>query len=113
MPSTFPRIPFALLLVMGLAAPVAAQSPVPPLLSGVTRIVTLGDSITQGGGQPGGYVWLLDRYLNAAYPGTPITVVNAGISGIRFVTSRRAATTPMAACPTACPCRCTSRKSRR
>ncbi len=81
MPSTFPRIPFALLLVMGLATPVAAQSPVPPLLSGVTRIVTLGDSITQGGGQPGGYVWLLDRYLNAAYPGTPITVVNAGISG--------------------------------
>ncbi len=48
---------------------------------GVTRIVTLGDSITQGGGQPGGYVWLLDRYLNALYPATPITVVNAGISG--------------------------------
>ena len=26
-------------------------------------------------------MWLLDRYLNAVYPATPITVVNAGISG--------------------------------
>ncbi len=67
--------------MMALATPLAAQAPVPPLLAGVTRIVTLGDSITQGGGQPGGYVWLLDRYLNALYPATPITVVNAGISG--------------------------------
>ncbi len=75
------RLVLSLLLVMAVATPLAAQAPVPPLLSGVTRIVTLGDSITQGGGQPGGYVWLLDRYLNALYPATPITVVNAGISG--------------------------------
>ena len=75
------RLVLSLLLVVALATPLAAQAPVPPPLAGVTRIVTLGDSITQGGGQPGGYVWLLDRYLNALYPGTPITVVNAGISG--------------------------------
>jgi acyl-CoA thioesterase I len=75
------RLSCSFLFVLGLAVPAAAQAPVPPLLAGVTRIVTLGDSITQGGGQPGGYVWLLDRYLNAVYPDTPITVVNAGISG--------------------------------
>ena len=130
---------------MALASPVAAQAPCRLLLSGVTRIVTLGDSITQGGGQPGGYVWLLDRYLNAVYPRTPITVVNAGISGHKatdmqarferdvlaakpqlvtisvgvndvwhsFRDFKRGATTPTAACPTACPCRCTSRSSRR
>lgn len=81
MSSTFKRLAPALLLLIACATPAIAQAPVPPLLSGVTRIVTLGDSITQGGGQPGGYVWLLDRYLNAVYPATPITVVNAGISG--------------------------------
>ena len=70
-----------LLLAVLLAHPVAAQAPVPALLSGVTRIVTLGDSITQGGGQPGGYVWLLDRYLQALYPATKIEIVNVGISG--------------------------------
>ena len=53
----------------------------PPQLRGVRKIVTLGDSITQGGGQPGGYVWLLQRYLEALYPGQGIQVVNAGISG--------------------------------
>jgi lysophospholipase L1-like esterase len=70
-----------LLLAVLLAHPVAAQAPVPAPLNGVTRIVTLGDSITQGGGQPGGYVWLLDRYLHALYPATPIEIVNVGISG--------------------------------
>ena len=69
----------------------------PPLLKGVHRIVCLGDSITQGGEGPGGYVWLLRHYLNALYgphsSGTAtstqnspeivqtIEVVNAGISG--------------------------------
>lgn len=68
----------------------------PPLLKGVHRIVCLGDSITQGGEGPGGYVWLLRHYLNALYgPHTSgatstqnspetvqtIEVVNAGISG--------------------------------
>jgi acyl-CoA thioesterase-1 len=81
MPFRLPHVAFSLLIVLALSGPAVAQAPVPPVLSGVTRIVTLGDSITQGGGQPGGYVWLLDRYLNAIYSATPITVVNAGISG--------------------------------
>ncbi len=63
------------------AAPALADPPLPPLLQGVTRIVTLGDSITQGGAKPGGYVWLLDRYLRDIYRSTPIEIVNAGISG--------------------------------
>lgn len=75
------RLPVAFLLVGVLAAPVAAQAPAPPPLAGVSRIVTLGDSITQGGGRHGGYVWLLDRYLKAVYPASPIEIVNAGISG--------------------------------
>lgn len=47
----------------------------------VKRIVTLGDSITQGGGAPGGYVWLLQQYLTALNPAQPIEIINAGISG--------------------------------
>lgn len=71
----------------------------PPALRGVHRIVCLGDSITEQGGQPGGYVWLLQRYLDKLYGGEAgsdgssastrtspesvqqITVFNAGISG--------------------------------
>jgi acyl-CoA thioesterase-1 len=63
------------------ASRVCADEPLPPLLQGVARIVTLGDSITQAGAEPGGYVWLMDRYLKAIYPSTPIEIVNAGISG--------------------------------
>lgn len=47
----------------------------------VRRIVTLGDSITQGGGRPGGYVWQMDQYLQLLYPQRKIEIVNAGISG--------------------------------
>ena len=71
------RLLSALFLSTFAATPAAAQTAPPALLAGVTRIVTLGDSITQGGGQPGGYVWLMERYLNATYP--PIEIVNAGI----------------------------------
>jgi acyl-CoA thioesterase-1 len=53
----------------------------PGLLRGVHRIVCLGDSITEQGGQPGGYVNLLQRYLTALYPAQHIEVFNAGISG--------------------------------
>ncbi len=58
-----------------------AQNPLPKSLEGVHRIVSLGDSITQGGEGPGGYVWLFRRYLNALYPDAKIEVINAGISG--------------------------------
>lgn len=59
----------------------AATTAVPPLLANVHRIVCLGDSITQGGEGPGGYVWLTRHYLQALYPQQNITVINAGISG--------------------------------
>jgi acyl-CoA thioesterase I len=60
---------------------VCADTEVPPLLHDVHRIVCLGDSITQGGEGPGGYVWLVRHYLNALYPQQNIEVINAGISG--------------------------------
>ncbi len=53
----------------------------PKLLQGVHKIVTLGDSITAAGGQPGGYVDLLGKYLNKLYPAQNIAVVNSGIGG--------------------------------
>jgi acyl-CoA thioesterase I len=59
----------------------AQERTVPPPLKGVKRIVMLGDSITQGGESPGGYVWLVRTYLNKLYPTAGIEVLNAGISG--------------------------------
>ena len=63
----------------------ASQASLPPeienILAGKRRIVTVGDSITEAGKYPGGYVWLLQRYLNALYPDRAIEIVNAGISG--------------------------------
>ena len=58
-----------------------ADEHIPAALRDVHRIVTLGDSITQGGAGPGGYVWLLDKYLARLYPSQHIEIVNAGISG--------------------------------
>ena len=51
------------------------------VLAGKRKIVIVGDSITEGGKYPGGYVWLLERYLSALYPDRKIAIVNAGISG--------------------------------
>lgn len=61
----------------------AAQTTVkePARLDGISRIVFLGDSITQQGEYPGGYVWLIRQSLDALYPGAKINVVNAGVSG--------------------------------
>lgn len=70
----------ALLLAAACAAPSAADQD-PIRIQKVRRIVTLGDSITQGGGRPGGYVWLINEYLRAIYPEQKIEVINAGISG--------------------------------
>ena len=58
-----------------------AQNAVPAQLENVHRVVMLGDSITQGGENPGGYVWLTRRYLQILYPQQHIEVINAGISG--------------------------------
>lgn len=64
-----------------LTAPNQANPTLPKQLDGVHTIVCLGDSITQQGESPGGYVWLLRHYLNTLYPKQGIKIVNAGISG--------------------------------
>ena len=63
------------------ALPVPAAADLPGTLQGVGRIVALGDSITEAGGEAGGYVWLLERYLSALDPTRRIEVVNAGVGG--------------------------------
>lgn len=69
-------------LIAGLATLASAQdAKAPPALEGVHRIVCLGDSITQAGEAPMGYVWLVRHYLGAIYPNHNIEVLNAGISG--------------------------------
>ena len=76
------NIPHSLFPVF--TTPVSEASPPPEIqnvLAGQGRIVTVGDSITEAGKYPGGYVWLLQRYLNALYPDRQIEIVNAGISG--------------------------------
>ena len=45
------------------------------------RIVFLGDSITQGGARPGGYVDLFKKKLAAEHAGLGATIIGAGISG--------------------------------
>jgi lysophospholipase L1-like esterase len=67
------------LAVLGTAA-IAAAADVPPLKKG-ERIVFLGDSITQGGGGPKGYVTLIKKELTGKHKDLGIEVVNAGISG--------------------------------
>ena len=53
----------------------------PRMLVGVKKIVMLGDSITQMGASPHGFVTLIDRALKDTYPSNPIEVINVGIGG--------------------------------
>lgn len=66
-----------------LDALVAADSP----LRDGDRIAFLGDSITQQGAGPGGYVWLIEdalsRRLTGRLAGADVQVIRAGISGHR------------------------------
>jgi lysophospholipase L1-like esterase len=65
-------------------ASVSEATPPPEIhniLAGKRKIVTVGDSITEAGKHPGGYVLLLQRYLSAVDPDRKIEIVNAGISG--------------------------------
>jgi acyl-CoA thioesterase-1 len=77
----------ALALALFAAIPAGAEthmsqnSTLPASLKNVHRIVTMGDSITQAGEQPGGYVALLRTYFAILYPSQHIEVINAGISG--------------------------------
>ena len=54
---------------------------VPPMLTGVKKIVMMGDSITEGGRSPHGFITLLDQTLKATYPGNKFDIVNVGVSG--------------------------------
>lgn len=73
---------FASILAIAAATFPSPAPDTPEPLRDVRRIVCLGDSITEAGGQPGGYVWLLDRILNNLYGSAgKIEVINAGISG--------------------------------
>src|SRR5689334_2572194 len=72
-------LPTFLLALLSIAS--VAQNTPPKTLEGVHRIVCMGDSITQMGESPGGYVWLIRHFLNAIYPQQQIEVVNAGVSG--------------------------------
>ncbi|MEM9544253.1 MAG: SGNH/GDSL hydrolase family protein [Cyanobacteria bacterium P01_E01_bin.42] len=53
------------------------------------KIVFLGDSITEAGTQEGGYIWLLQRYLQELYPDRQFELINAGISGNKSVQMRQ------------------------
>ena len=52
-----------------------------PDLAKIHRVVMMGDSITQMGGSPKGYVTLVDQTLDASRPADPFEVVNVGIGG--------------------------------
>jgi lysophospholipase L1-like esterase len=75
-----PRIA-ALLLAAAAAAPAFAADPSAPPLKKGDRIVFLGDSITQAGVGPKGYVTLVKARLAEKYPDLGVEVVGAGISG--------------------------------
>lgn len=69
-----------LLVVICVAAACNFASAQAKLVKG-DRIVFLGDSITELGVGPGGYVRLTEEALNAIYPDLQLTVIGAGISG--------------------------------
>lgn len=61
------------------AAPTAARAAAP--LKQGERIVFLGDSITQAGAAPGGYVALVKEAIAKRLPDAGVEVIGAGISG--------------------------------
>ena len=94
-----PALAALLLLALSPLLPARAEAPAPAAhfpalapdasgrvgagtpLQGVRRIVCLGDSITQFGDGPKGYVGLMRVYLAQAYPANGFEVINAGVSG--------------------------------
>jgi lysophospholipase L1-like esterase len=74
----------SLLVAAGVAAAGMArtqEASLPEQLQRVHRIVMMGDSITQFGGPPKGYVALVEKTLAKDYPSAKLEVINAGISG--------------------------------
>jgi lysophospholipase L1-like esterase len=79
------RFPFALVVCL-LAAAVPTWSDASAFADGLKdgqRVVFLGDSITQAGAGPGGYVTLVREAIAKRRPNAGIEVVGAGISGNR------------------------------
>ncbi|MEM7453156.1 MAG: GDSL-type esterase/lipase family protein [Planctomycetota bacterium] len=66
----------AFLFSIMMTTPLTAQQ-----LTDSERIVFLGDSITQAGAQPGGYVSLVRESIGEMLPDSSIEVIGAGISG--------------------------------
>ncbi len=54
-----------------------------PLVKPGDRVVFLGDSITEAGAAPGGYVTLVREGLAKAHPESKLEIIGAGISGNR------------------------------
>ena len=71
---------FALILT-GCAGGEDAPEPADTQPAPSTRIVFFGDSITEAGVSPGGYVTLVAEALTEQYPGGAVEVIGAGISG--------------------------------
>ncbi len=69
-----------LFLTLALACPAAADDAGVTLKKG-DRLVFLGDSITQAGAEPGGYVTLIHQALQEKHPDLGVEVIGAGISG--------------------------------
>ena len=74
------RTPLVALFALIPLLPLAGEDSIKPLAKG-DRIVFLGDSITQGGGGPKGYVTMYTQSIQASHPDFDLTTVNAGISG--------------------------------
>jgi lysophospholipase L1-like esterase len=74
------RIRLSVALALLAAPALAAEGDPVPLKKG-DKIVFLGDSITQGGGGPKGYVTLVKNALAEKHKDLGIEVVNSGISG--------------------------------
>ena len=76
------NIPYSLIPMFKESVSEATPPPeIHNVLAGKRKIVTVGDSITETGKNPGGYVWRQQRYLSALYPERKIELLNAGISG--------------------------------
>jgi lysophospholipase L1-like esterase len=71
----------SLLVLLVIALTMASCTGERMLMRTGERIVFLGDSITELGVKPNGYVALLRNELNARYPGLALEIIGAGISG--------------------------------
>jgi lysophospholipase L1-like esterase len=71
----------ALTAFLGLAPMALSADKEAPALKKGERIIFLGDSITQGGVSPEGYVTLIDKALAEKHKDLSIEVIGAGISG--------------------------------